>query len=305
MTVARGIQPPRAPGTSGDAVLDIETGGEIGEVVETVDIVHSLVIYRFTTSTRALFYSGQVYESIGAMRGDLKIATVDGDTALEITLPIDHPFVRRYVKLLTPPQTISVTMRRHYPGAIVETIWTGPVTSMAISDTASAPEAVFRCPSFLDEQLQRPLPARTIGRLCPYTVYDTRCQVDRTSVLFHVDASVLFVSGRTLRYDQGNTSADGWAKFGEVLVTGGEATGERVTIGTMKYVNLPSSVVEIELHTVVPGLKVGDAITVFAGCDLTLETCRNRFDNVVRFGGQPHLPTKNPFLAEGFGPPED
>lgn len=37
--------------------------------------------------------------------------------------------------------------------------------------------------------------------------------------------------------------------------------------------------------------SVGDTFSVQAGCDKTLETCKNKFNNVVNFGGFPHINT--------------
>jgi hypothetical protein len=40
---------------------------------------------------------------------------------------------------------------------------------------------------------------------------------------------------------------------------------------------------------------VGDAVKVFAGCDLTLAQCKAKFSNVLNFGGMPHMPQSNLF----------
>ena len=37
-------------------------------------------------------------------------------------------------------------------------------------------------------------------------------------------------------------------------------------------------------------IAVGDTFTVTAGCDKALSTCRDRFANVVNFGGFPRMP---------------
>lgn len=38
-------------------------------------------------------------------------------------------------------------------------------------------------------------------------------------------------------------------------------------------------------------VAVGDTFTIFAGCDKTLNTCKTKFNNVVNFGGYPHIVT--------------
>ena len=37
-------------------------------------------------------------------------------------------------------------------------------------------------------------------------------------------------------------------------------------------------------------IAVGDAYSVYRGCDKTVVTCKNVFDNVINFRGEPHLP---------------
>jgi uncharacterized phage protein (TIGR02218 family) len=44
-------------------------------------------------------------------------------------------------------------------------------------------------------------------------------------------------------------------------------------------------------------IEVGDTFDITAGCDKRLETCRDRFSNVVNFGGFPHMPGNDYALA--------
>ena len=48
------------------------------------------------------------------------------------------------------------------------------------------------------------------------------------------------------------------------------------------------------LDLVLPTMKtfaIGDTFTIRAGCDKTLETCKTKFNNVLNFGGFPHINT--------------
>lgn len=49
-----------------------------------------------------------------------------------------------------------------------------------------------------------------------------------------------------------------------------------------------STQIELFLPTFV-AIQVGDQFTVTAGCDKTLDTCKAKFNNVINFGGFPHL----------------
>ncbi|MGF1659378.1 MAG: DUF2163 domain-containing protein [Rubrimonas sp.] len=48
-------------------------------------------------------------------------------------------------------------------------------------------------------------------------------------------------------------------------------------------------------------VAVGDAFTVAAGCDKRMETCRDRFANLLNFRGFPHLPGEDWLLAGAGG----
>jgi hypothetical protein len=43
------------------------------------------------------------------------------------------------------------------------------------------------------------------------------------------------------------------------------------------------------------GIAVGQAVTLYPGCDHTTTTCDGKFSNLNNYGGFPHIPTKNPF----------
>lgn len=51
-------------------------------------------------------------------------------------------------------------------------------------------------------------------------------------------------------------------------------------------------------------IAVGDVFTVFRGCDKTLATCIAKFDNVINFGGEPHVPGEDDlFMFPDAGAP--
>ena len=39
-------------------------------------------------------------------------------------------------------------------------------------------------------------------------------------------------------------------------------------------------------------------ILLLAGCDKSLDTCLNKFDNISRYGGFPYIPEINPVTGE-------
>jgi len=41
---------------------------------------------------------------------------------------------------------------------------------------------------------------------------------------------------------------------------------------------------------------VGKQVIVYAGCDKTPQTCKNKFNNLQNFRGFPYIPVKNPVI---------
>lgn len=53
----------------------------------------------------------------------------------------------------------------------------------------------------------------------------------------------------------------------------------------------------VVLYLALPNdIQVGDELRLYPGCDKTLATCRDKFDNVINFRGEPFVPGSD-FLA--------
>lgn len=284
-----------------DDVLAIESSEQDCSPRELYEIVYGSTAHYLTSATRDIAYGGNIYKATAMGRGEIGPAASGQGKELEVTLPVNHAAVRRYLRQGIPPKQLTVTLRRMYvPSGDVETRWIGDVTSMAVDDDGT--EATFRVGSRLSDNLLRVIPNVMVERLCPHVLYSAPCGVDKTSVLFKLVTTALYVNGNVVRYDQGNTSADGWARRGELKHV---ASGEVMTVRSHGYVGLPSSVVEIEMQFPIPGLQIGDEIEVYAGCDKTIEQCVARFDNRLNFGGLPSLPENNPFIPGTSGTESD
>lgn len=285
------------------SVESIESSEQDNRPRELIYIVHGATSYRLTSGVRDVVYNSALYKAAAVSRGEIAVLSVDDDNAeMSLTLPIDHPYVRRYFQLLVPPQKTSVTVRRLYSDDSIETIWSGEITSVSVDDGGT--EATFRVPARANDAALRMLPTISVSRACPYILYGPGCTVSRdASVLglaHKVTTTVLYVNGRDVRVDLADTDRNGdWAEGGELAVTGGAATSERMTIREQNDLNPGiSSVTTLSLQLPIPGLKVGDPVNVFAGCKHDIETCRVKFGNHPNYGGYPSLPIVNPFKWE-------
>lgn len=129
-----------------------------------------------------------------------------------------------------------------------------------------------------------------LGRLvmpaCNADVFDERCGLNiATFTNGRVSTTIDSVSSNRQFIASGLSQATGWFDFGLATFTSGLNSGlsmevKTFTIGGSVLLFLPMPY----------AVQVGDAFTVTKGCDKSLPTCRDVFNNVVNFRGFPHLP---------------
>lgn len=265
---------------------------------EYYDIVLSTgVTYHIASGNRDLLVGATIYTAIPAARGALAISKVDGNTGtnLELSLPVNHPFIQRCFQYGVPPRQTTVTAwRRQKRSLVSEQMWVGLVTSIACSGNI----AKLLIPARIVENAQRYLPTVTTAPTCPYILYDAMCQVARTS--FVVTTTAILVEGRAVLVDMGDAAKVGnnWSLGGEIV----HSTGERRSIMLQKDLDPSTTTLsKLSMTEVIPELKTGDTISIYAGCDHTIQTCKTKFAQHHRFGGYPDAALVNPFMLGSSG----
>jgi hypothetical protein len=118
------------------------------------------------------------------------------------------------------------------------------------------------------------------GNQCNHVHYGQNCAVNK--VLFENIVTIDVVSGR------------------QVTVSGAVLANEQLAGGYME-VGQDQFFIEhntggvLTLMTKAPATLVGSSAKVYDGCDRSYPTCRDKFNNVRRFGGFPLFPVNNPF----------
>lgn len=133
----------------------------------------------------------------------------------------------------------------------------------------------------LKQNLQRPVGAVT-QKTCRYRLGDSRCTKSLASFTF---SAVPVTAVASKRQFTASSRAEASAYFQEGIVT--FTTGLNAGY-SRKVKTFAAGVFEV----VAPfpfTISVADQFTAIAGCQRRLEDCRDKFDNVVNFGGEPHL----------------
>lgn len=255
---------------------------------EGFEIQHGAERYRLASGSRNILIGSNLYVAFPVGRSEYGVAFVggSGQNELSIRLPLSHPFTKRYFQNGIPPKKITVTARRkQVRSGQVERFWFGEITSCSVEDHV----ALFRAPALSADAIDRQVPNFTVGRLCPYILYESSCDVARSG--FRVITTVTNVNGPKITVASMGGNPSEWAQFGELVHV---ASGERMTIFE-QVGNL------ITMQLQIAEVRTGDVVHVFAGCDHTVATCFSKFNNVSNFGGAPLLPRGSLFVPNGYG----
>ena len=136
---------------------------------------------------------------------------------------------------------------------------------------------------------------RTFQHACDAELGDARCSVDLDDPAYKATGSVTaLASDRSFAASGLGSFAAGWFALGRLTWTSGpnagrtaEVAGHDVAAGERRL-----TLLEAPVRPIAPG----DDFVVRAGCDKRLETCRDRFANVVNFRGFPHIPGQDTVL---------
>ncbi len=140
----------------------------------------------------------------------------------------------------------------------------------------------------LAEAINQPK-GRVYQKPCSAVLGDGACRFDTSAPGFSIDVTVLEVVGPTeVRIASQSGFANDWFLRGRVTVLTGGAAGQ---IGVVKRDVELDGGRQVEFwERFAGGLSVGDEVRVEAGCDKRVETCREKFGNLLNFRGFPDIP---------------
>ena len=107
------------------------------------------------------------------------------------------------------------------------------------------------------------------------------CGINKASYTF--TGTVSAVGTPKWTFNSTLIQADGYFTNGSIKFTSGNNAGLSAMIKTHS-----AGLLTLALPTAFT-FAVGDTFEIVGGCDKTLETCKNKFNNVLNFGGFPHI----------------
>lgn len=140
----------------------------------------------------------------------------------------------------------------------------------------------------LSERMNIPV-GRVLHSECSAALGDAACGIGLTAPNIYEELKVIKMESPTLmQLEDKLGKQSGWFKGGRLLIADGEGKGQS---GLIKDDVLIAGVRYIELwQSLLRPPDAQDLVSLWAGCDKTLYTCKNKFNNLLNFRGFPHIP---------------
>ena len=263
--------------------VEYETSLQNGQPIRLYQFQRGPLRWGYTSADRAITHMGISFKSIeGGISDDGIRQTNDAQAdTLNLTVPA-HLDIAQMYRVIAPAQTVTVTIfDLHYGDTGYLVVWMGQVAGVRFKDQYTAQ---VQCQT-LAATMERTGLRKTWSRSCPHTLYDDACQAPRS--LHRVEGLIDRLDGASIGFALATAHPNGYYAGGYVEWTsqyGLEQRGIEAHQGDL-----------FTLYGGTFGLANGQAIAAYAGCDRTLSVCDTRFNNVINYGGCPHMPGKSPF----------
>lgn len=232
--------------------------------------------------------SGTTYSHVPMKRS--KVESTQDSARQPITLNIST--FDSFCGFFTPgivTETVSVTIMRYHEGdGNLITYWKGRVISSKFDETTLE----LKCDP-ISTSMKGLIMRQRYQLPCPHALYfvgQGLCNKDMVSM--RVSLSVVSISGNLVTFLGAGLFDNTWFPGGLVEWSIGGYNMKRFIVS--QNINV------LELDQVGTNLTVGQACFLYPGCDHTITTCHNKFNNSDNYGGQITYSGKNPFKDQIF-----
>lgn len=247
--------------------------------------------YTYTSADHDVSHNTYNYLAIPMRRTQPELSRESNSEVIDITLPRDNPLAKLW-RSFVPPRTVWLKIEYLHisdsPTPEVKVFWQGKVRGVSWSVN----EVNLNCHP-IDTAFSRNGLRRKYGAQCQHQLYDPdTCKVPIDN--FKYVATITGINGNVISSPQfgafpdTNPIPEGWFVAGFLEVP---TTQEVRTI--IKHGG--SGNTEITILSGIEGLTVGTVVNVYAGCNRNASTCRNKFNNIVNYGGVGLFLGDNPF----------
>ena len=263
-----------------------ETSRSSGQPVEVFEIIAGSASFFYTSDIAAVPLGAVTYSPV---RGIQRSKQVDGQDkrkgSFTVEMPTSDPFAQLFLGNL-PGFRVRLKVKRFHradlPNPEVVVVFDGYVLASELAKNGLTTR--FRCRDVLGG-IGGQIPRRVYSSGCNHILYDEdTCRADDTNPAFR--AAALSVGSQVSE----SLTVPGLAAYGDGWFNGGFVEA----IGSSDF-RLVLDHVGDTLTLLLPFASSPSTVNVFAGCGHSIAVCKEKFDNVLNFGGFAFVPGRNPF----------
>ncbi|AGH31471.1 hypothetical protein LOKG_00035 [Loktanella phage pCB2051-A] len=278
------------------SVEDYELSIDRGNPAELFEFVYGDAedqVYRYTNADREVVLAGNTYLPLTISHESIKSKGRGEAVETKITVPATSDIAVLFSGVI-PRRVITAKIFKGHitksddplywrgtAGGVFQAHWFGRVTER----TRKKASSILTCTT-LGAGMRRPALGMYYQRGCQHVLYGNRCGANKEDFTTTVTLDTTTSTGVLL--DAGWEGALSPAAYiGGLLEWESDYGPDRVTI-------LGASSAGVRTDAPVRDIAPGTEMTVAPGCGHTMDHCRDRFNNILNFGGHPYIPLTNP-----------
>lgn len=249
------------------------------------------MVYRYTNGENDVSFDGETYKAIPIYRESTRTDGKMDKSNLTIKVPVNTDLASLFLDW-PPAQVVVVKIRAGHiedPGNQYMIIFVGKV----LSTSRGMFETTLTCESALIA-LKRPTMRRCWQFGCPHWLYGPDCRADKIAARKTVIVEDVEDNG-TLKLP------DGWYEpHTPSDYRGGLIDWQNPQLGLESRQIKKVTSTRMTILGIVRGIVPGDEVNIYLGCSHNQDDCEKLHDNILNYGGQPTIPTKNPIKQHPF-----
>jgi len=254
-----------------------------GNPIEYYEFNTGFNIYRYCSGDEDFTdTTGNVYEKYTISKTDIEEVTEINRSGIKIMVPRDNIIAEQF-RVSAPSFVITVKIfKKHRTDAEPAIIWIGRIMSCEWDggEATLSSEPVYT-------SIKRNGLRRFYQIQCPHLIYGSACGIAQHD--YATTGSLVAISGVVAEVPAAVSMPNGFFSGGFLSIAN-TATGT-----TERRLILKHEGQYLTMAATVTEWTFGDTVTLFAGCDHTLQTCETKFSNEDNYGGYPAIPGLNPF----------
>lgn len=267
------------------AYIDREAGEQGGQPVELYHIRTGGTSFRICNVNLEVVYQGSTYTHVPIRRSELSDSYDVEDGKMDVWMSKSSEVGALFLTSAPTELPFITVVRGHL---------TEGTNTVALEDSVVMFNGKIATPSFGESEVKLGCTSLALGLQsaglrrkfsggCAHFLYKGACGVDKAS--YSVAATITGIAGEVLSLDITPQDVG--------YYNGGMVTYQ----GQYRMITTYQGGQNVVLLAPLLDAQIGDVLEIAAGCDHTKETCRDRFDNLDRFGGWSFVPTINYFVS--------